>query len=101
MELKGYQRKYLSSLAQKLDPAVMVGKQGGSAQVEAALDEALSRLELVKIRFVAEKDHCEEICRDLEKRTSSTLVRVIGNTGVFYREAEDPDKRIIRIPEKK
>ena len=100
VELKGYQRDYLAAAANKLEPAVRVGKHGGSEEVVTALDEALSRLELVKVRFVAGKESREETCRDLEARTSSTLIRVIGNVGIFYREALDPDNRRIRIPQR-
>jgi RNA-binding protein len=100
VELKGYQRDYLAAAANKLEPAVRVGKHGGSQEVVSALDEALSRLELVKVRFVSGKESREEICRTLEAQTSSTLIRVIGNVGIFYREAKDPDDRQYRIPKR-
>jgi RNA-binding protein len=98
VELKGYQRDFLAAKANKLDPVVWVGKSGGSEQVVAALNEALSSHELVKVRFVSGKEERQETCRMLESKTESTLVRVLGNTGIFYREAPDPDDREIKLP---
>ncbi len=97
MELKSYQRAFLRSKAQQIDPVVYVGKDGYSDGVRAALDAALSDHELVKVRFTGSKDDVEEISRALESATSSTLVAITGFTAVFFRQDEDSSERIYRI----
>ena len=56
MELKSYQRAFLRSHAQALDPVVSVGKDGASESVIKALDDALTAHELVKVRFHSFKE---------------------------------------------
>ena len=93
MELKSYQRAFLRSHAQELDPIVSVGKEGVSDSVVKALDEALDCHELVKVRFHSFKDEIDELSRDLEKKTKSTIVATTGFTTVFFRQdSKDPDR---------
>ena len=97
MELKSYQRAFLRSQAQLLDPIVYVGKEGATDGVVKALDDALLHHELVKVRFQSFKDEVAPISRELEERTASTLVATTGFTSVFFRQdAKDPE-RIYRI----
>ena len=97
MELKSYQRAFLRSRAQTLDPVVYVGKDGFTDGVAAALDAALTSHELVKVRFTGSKDDVREISSHLEKATSSTLVAITGFTAVFFRQDADAEDRIYRI----
>lgn len=97
MELRSYQRAFLRSKAQTLDPVVYVGKDGLSDGVIAALDAALTSHELVKVRFTGNKDGVREISASLESATSSTLVAITGFTAVFFRQDPDSPERIYRI----
>lgn len=97
MELKSYQRAFLRSQAQILDPVVYVGKDGLTDGVVKMLDEALDCHELVKVRFTSSKDEVKEISRSLEERTASTLVAITGFTSVFFRQDEKNPDRIYRI----
>ncbi len=93
MELKSYQRAFLRSHAQALDPVVSVGKDGISESVVLALDEALTCHELVKVRFQSFKDEIKELSIELEKKTKSTIVATTGFTTVFFRQdPKDPDR---------
>ena len=56
LELAGFQKRHLRSLAQRLDPVVWVGDEGLSEGVLRALREALSAHELVKVRMRAPED---------------------------------------------
>ncbi len=97
MELKSYQRAFLRSKAQQLDPIVYVGKEGFTDGVVRALDSALLSHELVKVRFQSSKDEIAEISRKLEESTSSTFIATTGFTSVFFRQdAKDPE-RIYKI----
>ena len=94
MELKSYQRAFLRSEGQSLDPIVYVGKEGMSEGVANMLSDALFSHELVKVKFVSNKDSVKEISRLLEKATGSTLVATTGFTALFYKENPDEEKRI-------
>ena len=69
MELKSYQRAFLRSQAQQLNPIVYVGKEGFTEGVSASLDAALTAHELVKVRFSNKKSEVEDISRKLETAT--------------------------------
>ena len=97
MELRSYQRAFLRSKAQQLDPVVYVGKDGFTPGVVGALDEALTAHELVKVRFQNSKEEIKEISAQLESATHSTLVAITGFTAVFFRQDEKSEDRIYRI----
>lgn len=97
-KLKGQQRRYLSKQAQELRPVVYIGKNGLREGVIASLDTALSDHELVKVKFIDFKDARNEISHSLEEATDSVLVRVIGNIGIFYRPAKNPEKQAYSLP---
>ena len=97
MELRSYQRAFLRSKAQQLDPVVYVGKDGFSDGVASALDAALTAHELVKVRFTASKDEVKEISAALESATDSTLIAITGFTAVFFRQDAGDPERIYRI----
>ena len=78
MELKSYQRAFLRSQAQQLNPVVYVGKEGFTEGVSSSLDAALTAHELVKVRFSNKKSEVEEISRKLEESTDSTLVAMVS-----------------------
>ena len=92
IEITSSQRAFLRSVAQTVDPVVMVGREGGSAAVAAALDEALSCHELVKVRFQSHKDEVLAISRQLAASTASLLVSTTGFTAVFYRQSDRQEK---------
>lgn len=100
-EVTSSQRAFLRSEAQTLDPVVMVGKEGFSASVASALSQALSCHELVKVRFQAHKDEVGPISQTLARETDSLLVSTTGFTSVFYREAEDRDRRRFDLEKKR
>ena len=79
-------RAELRSKAQSLDPVVMVGRDGITEGVVAALDAALTDHELVKVRFQDFKELAKDLSKDLAQRTDSLLVSTTGFTAVFYRK---------------
>lgn len=99
--LKGHQRKYLRGLAHALKPVVWVGQKGANQAVAQALDEALTKHELVKVKFIEDKDKKkkQQAADALEKATHSYLVGHIGHTAIFYRPHPEPEKRHIILPQ--
>lgn len=98
MELKGYQRSYLTKHAHDIKPVVMIGRNGMSDQVIKAVAEALSAHELIKVKFVDFKESRYDLAGVIAEKTESILVRVVGNVAIYYREQDDKDKRKYRIP---
>ena len=96
--LSGNQRKYLRAEAHHLEAAVRVGKEGLTPGLLAAIDQALEAHELIKIRFVALKEEKAVAIPEIEGRTASACVGVVGHVGIFYRPQSDPDKRRIHLP---
>jgi RNA-binding protein len=96
--LSSKQRGYLSRLASKLDPVLMIGKEGVSAGVEDAFERELHFRELLKVRFTASKDERFDLASSLAEKYHAELVRVIGNTAVFYRKSSDPEHHSIVLP---
>jgi RNA-binding protein len=98
MDLKGYQRDYLSRKAHGLQPVVQIGKAGLTDPVAAAVDKALEDHELIKVKFVNSKEQKEELARLAADKTGAVLVRIIGNIAIYYRYQSDRDKRVVHLP---
>ena len=98
--LKGSVRKYLRGLAHHLKPVVIVGQSGITKSLTHAVEQALDDHELIKIRFNSFKTHKQELVREIETKTRSEMVGLIGHVAIFYRQQADPEKRAIRLPEK-
>jgi RNA-binding protein len=99
--LSSYQRKYLRGVAHGLKPVVLIGQKGLTASLVDALDEALIAHELVKARFIDDKNKAfkSQAIEMLTKATESELVGLIGHTAIFFRQHPDPEKRRIAVPE--
>jgi RNA-binding protein len=102
LPLTGKQKSHLRSLAHPLKPVVQIGHQGLTAGVLTALDVALERHELIKIKVSSE---CESDAADLgpeiEKATQSRVAQVIGRTVVVYRRREQEPKIVLPRPKAK
>lgn len=97
MELNSKQRKYLEKLAHSLNPVVIVGGAGVTEGVEQMVDNTLAAHELIKVKFNEYKDDKAELTSALCEKTGATLVRIIGNVAILYREKEED--KVIVIPE--
>ena len=76
----------LKSAAQRLNATLKMGKAGLSAPFLAALDQELSRHELVKLKFDDHKDERKAMSKDIAEKTSSHLIWIVGHVAVFYRK---------------
>jgi len=101
-ELKGFQKKYLRGLAHKLQPVVYIGQKGVTATVIDTLAAALRAHELVKVKFVEnkEKEAKRRFCTELEERTGADLAGLIGHVAILFRPHPEPDKRKIVLPKR-
>ncbi len=96
--LTNNQRGYLRSMAHNLKPVVQLGKQGLTDVLIAKVDQELNAHELIKVKFLDFQDQKRDFAQIIAERTASTLVEIIGNIAVFYREHADPAEREIILP---
>lgn len=100
IELNSKQRKILESEAHFLNPVVIVGSQGLSDGVVKKIADSLEVHELIKVKFNEFKDEkrslTEKICSD----TGASLVRLIGNVAILFKQAENKENRRFDIEKK-
>lgn len=97
IELNSKQRKILEKAAHNLNPVVIIGSAGLTDGVIGMTDTTLAAHELIKVKFNEYKDEKKDLSQDLASKTNSTLVRLIGNVAILYREAEDPEQRKFKL----
>ncbi|MBK9035945.1 MAG: ribosome assembly RNA-binding protein YhbY [Myxococcales bacterium] len=97
MALTGKQRRHLRALGHALAPVAQVGKGGVSEAVIAAVDQALTDHELVKIKLLEslELDR-NDAAEQLATGTKAQIAQVLGRTVLLYRP--DPDEPVIVLP---
>lgn len=97
---KGFQRTYLRSQANHLDPVVMIGKPGLTASVIEKIDASLNDHELIKIRFLEyDRDEIKRMCVTIAGQLSAEFCGKIGHVGIFYREHPESGQHKIHLPE--
>lgn len=97
-DLTAKQRAHLRGLAHPLKPLMHVGKEGVTDDTVAALAQALSTRELLKVRVL---DTAPEPARETAARLvagvpDAHLIQTVGRTAVVYRA--HPDRPEIRLP---
>jgi RNA-binding protein len=95
--LNGKQRHHLRGLGHDLKPIVHIGKGGIDDGLVAAVEQALTDHELIKIRVgeTAELDR-HDVAEAIAQRTGSEVAQVLGNTLLLYRA--NPDAPAIVLP---
>lgn len=97
-DLTSTQRKHLRGLAHHLKPVVQIGQGGVTPRVLDAVRSALDAHELIKVKFLAFREHKQEIATEIGEASGADLVGLIGNIGIFYRPHDDPDRRQVPLP---
>lgn len=91
-EISGSRVRELKSRAHHLKPVVMVGQKGITESLLEAMNKALDDHELIKVKFIEFKEDRRELSRELEEKTGSALVDIIGNMAIFYREKDENEE---------
>lgn len=91
IELTSKQRKELEKIAHDLQPVVIVGGAGVTDGLMDMVDKSLVAHELIKVKFNEYKDEKQELTQQICERTDATLVRIIGNIAILFREKEEKD----------
>jgi len=96
-KLTGKQKRYLRSLGHGLDPVVQIGKQGLTDATIAAVDDALERHELIKVRVGTEcPEDRHEVAERLGPAVKGEVAQLLGRTVLLYRR--HPKEPKIRLP---
>ena len=95
--LKGSQRTRLRGLAHGYRPAVQIGKAGLTDSVVAAIDDALTASELIKVQIFTARRERQQIAAAIEERLDCECAGAVGRMAIFYRQQPDPEKRRIDI----
>lgn len=93
MELTSKQRKILEKAAHDMQPVVIVGGAGLTDGVINMVENSLAAHELIKVKFNEYKEDKIELTGEICEKCGATLVRIIGNVAILYRQAEKPDDR--------
>lgn len=89
IELTSKQRKLLEKEGQTLSPVVLIGGAGVTEEQIKQIQTVIKVHELIKIKFNEFKDQKKELCSLIAENIDSTLVRITGNTALFYKTAEE------------
>ena len=100
IELNSKQRKFLESEAHVLNTVVIVGYQGISDGVVKKIADSLEVHELIKVKFNEFKDEKRSLTEKICRVTGSTLVRLIGNVAILFKQAENKENRRFDIEKK-
>lgn len=95
--LTSKQRSQLTGIAARDCVVQTLGKFGLTDAFVAQIDGLLSHHELVKVKFLDFKDEKRDVSSELAARTRSELVRIIGNSAIFFRQNPDPEKRRVEL----
>lgn len=91
LELSNAERRDLKAKAQRLEPAIHLGRDGASEAFQAALEEALARHGLVKVKFAAFKEDKKTLAPEIAARSGSELIARVGNVAVYFRPRAEQD----------
>ena len=95
--LTGKQKSFLRSMGQKLEPVVMMGKEGVTPTVVEAAREAIKKRELIKVRVLQNcLEEPEDAITMLAERADVNLVQIIGRNGLLFKRNYDKPK--IELP---
>lgn len=88
--LTSKERSILRAIGNKLEPILMIGKNGITENLLKQLDDALNARELVKGRVLPHQDFdIKQIAGELAQNTRADIVQIIGHNILFYRAPLD------------
>lgn len=93
IELNSKQRKILEKAAHNLQPVVIIGGAGLTDGVMNMVKTSLAAHELLKIKFNEYKEDKIDLTNEICSNCDATLVRIIGNVAIIYKEAEKEEDR--------
>lgn len=84
--LTSAEKAELRGVAQRLNAHIHVGKNGLTPQVIKEIAQALKKHELVKIKFIGDREEIQQLCKQIEETTDSICVGGVGKVSSFYKQ---------------
>ena len=97
MKLNTKKIKKLKSLSHHIKPIITIGKEGVNEGVINSIGEYLERHELIKIKFNKNKSEKNILSQSITNSTNSSLVSIIGNTLIIYKQSTNLKYRQIKL----
>jgi RNA-binding protein len=97
--LDGKSRRKLRALGHHLDPVVLIGHQGVTDAIVAAVDQALHDHELVKVKVNEGPADRHEAADALAAQTGSEVAQVLGKTLLLFRQRPEASQFDLRQPD--
>lgn len=95
--LTGKDRRALRAMGNQLKAMVYIGREGVTPSLLQSIDEAHAHHELIKVKIVELAGHDRKgVAAELETRSDSTVVGMVGGTMLLYRK--DLDTPRIELP---
>ena len=88
-KLTSRERNILRKEAHTLKPIIMIGKNGVTSELKAAVDAALADHELIKVKFLGFKEDRRALSSSMADSVKAEVISVIGNIAILYREFEE------------
>ena len=96
--LNSSQRSYLKGKAHPLEPIIYIGKNGLSVGTLNAINSALSKRELIKIKFQEFKNDKQKLSTKIADETTSIVVEIIGHTLILFKQNPNSENQKYRLP---
>lgn len=96
--LKIQERKRLRQIGHALQPVVMIGSQGLTANVIEETQRALNDHELIKVKIAGEdRELRHQLIAELIKSTQSINVQQIGKIVLIYKKSSQQNQKLSNI----
>lgn len=89
------QRAFLRGLASQYNSIFQIGKGGLSDNLISQLSDALQARELIKINVLDDSLDIKILASEICESTNSTLIQIIGNKIIIYKENKKNKKIIL------
>ena len=99
MALDGKTRRKLRALGHHLDPVVIIGHQGVTDGIVAAVEQALHDHELVKVKVNEGPAERHEAADALASQTGSEVAQVLGRVILLFRQRPEDSKFDLAQPD--
>jgi RNA-binding protein len=97
--LDGRTRRKLRALGHHLDPVVIIGHQGVTEGIVAAVDQALHDHELVKVKVNEGPAERHEAADALASQTGSEVAQVLGRVILLFRQRPEASQFDLAQPD--
>ena len=81
----------------EVKPIITIGKDGTNEGAIESITQCIEKHELIKIKFNKNKSSKHELSNNIVKAVNCSLVTIIGNTLIVYKQSSNLKYRHIKI----